>query len=72
MKKNISNIDRAVRVLIAIVIAALYFTDRITGTPGIILLVAGGVFFATSLAGFCPLYGLLGISTCKTGKKAVV
>lgn len=66
MKKNMGNVDRIVRVLIAVVIAILFFTKVISGTLGIILLVLGGVFLLTSLVGFCPLYAPFGIKTCKT------
>ncbi len=65
MKKNMGNTDRLVRVLIAAVIAVLYFTKVIPGTLGIVLLVLAGVFVATSLISFCPLYAPFGISTCK-------
>lgn len=66
MKKNLGNVDRIVRVLIAVVIAILFFTKVISGTLGIVLLVLGGVFLLTSLVGFCPLYAPFGIKTCKT------
>jgi hypothetical protein len=72
MKKNLSNTDRLVRVLIAGIVAVLYFTGNIAGTPGVILLVAAGVLFATTLVSFCPLYAILGISTCKTKKPGTV
>jgi TM2 domain-containing membrane protein YozV len=65
MKVNMGAMDRGIRILLAIVFAALYFTQTVTGTLGTILLVLGGVFLATSLIGFCPLYTLLGINTCK-------
>lgn len=65
MKKNMGNIDRIVRTLIAIVIAALYFTDVISGTLGLVLLVLAVIFLATSLVSFCPLYLPFGLSTCK-------
>ncbi len=68
MKKNMSSADRIIRVLIAAVFAALYFTGTVTGTLGIVLLVLGGVFVLTSLIGFCPLYAIFGISTCKTAR----
>lgn len=64
MKKNMGTIDRVVRIVIALVFAALYFTGTVTGTLGIVLLVLGGVFVATSLISFCPLYTLFGLSTC--------
>jgi Protein of unknown function (DUF2892) len=65
MKQNMGTIDRAIRVLVAIVIAALYFTGQITGTVGVVLLILAGVFVLTSLIGFCPLYKIVGLSTCK-------
>lgn len=63
MKKNMGSADRAIRVLIAAVIATLYFMNVITGTLGIILLVLAGVFVVTSLISFCPLYSIFGMST---------
>jgi len=66
MKKNMGNVDRAVRVVLAIIIAALYFTGTISGTLGIILLAFAGIFVLTSFVSFCPLYAPFGISTCKT------
>lgn len=57
--------DRIIRVLIALVIGALYFSGMITGTLGIVLMVLAGIFVLTSLVSFCPLYALFGISTCK-------
>ncbi len=68
MKKNIGSADRIVRVLIAAVIAILYFTNTITGTLSLALLILGGVFLATSLIGFCPLYAIFGLSTCPAKK----
>jgi Na+/phosphate symporter len=66
MKKNISNADRLVRLLIAAVIAVLYFTNVITGTLGLVLLVLGGIFLATSMISFCPIYAIFGISSSST------
>lgn len=65
MKKNMGNTDRIIRVIAAIVFAVLYFTGTVTGTFGIILVVLGAVFLATSFISFCPLYTLFGLSTCK-------
>lgn len=64
MKKNVGNADRIIRLLIAAAIAVLYFTNIITGTVGLILLVIAGIFVLTSLVGFCPIYTLLGVNTC--------
>jgi len=63
MKKNMGTADRIIRVIIAAVIAVLYFTDKITGTLGIVLLVLAGIFLLTSLFSFCPLYWPFGLRT---------
>lgn len=65
MKKNMGNADRIIRVIIAIIIAALYYTNVISGTLGIVLLALAGIFVLTSLISFCPLYAPFGLSTCK-------
>lgn len=65
MKKNMGNIDKGIRLAIAALIFGLYFGGIITGTIGIILMVAAVVFAATSFISFCPLYTLLGINTAK-------
>lgn len=64
MKKNMGNIDRVLRTLLAVAIAILYFSNVITGTFGIVLLVVAVVFLGTSLISSCPLYSLFGWSTC--------
>jgi hypothetical protein len=64
MKLNMGGADRIIRALIAVAIAVLYFTNVITGTLGIVLLVVGAVFLLTSIVGFCPLYAPFGIRTC--------
>lgn len=64
MKKNLGNADRIIRILLAALFAYLYFGGVVTGTLGLVLVVLGGVFVLTSLIGFCPLYAILGLSTC--------
>jgi F0F1-type ATP synthase assembly protein I len=65
MKQNMGSIDKIVRVLVAVVIGILYFTDQITGTAAIILGLFAVVFLLTSAIGFCPLYLPLKLSTIK-------
>jgi hypothetical protein len=65
MKANMGSTDKMVRIIIAIVIAILFFTNVISGTLGIILLILAGVFVLTSLISFCPLYPLIGMNTKK-------
>jgi len=68
MKKNMGTIDRIIRVIIAAVIAVLFFTNQITGTPGIVLIILAAVFLLTSFISFCPLYLPLGLRTNKNTK----
>lgn len=56
--------DRIIRVIIAAIVAVLFFTGIISGVLGIVLLVLAGVFVLTSLVSFCPLYAPFGIKTC--------
>lgn len=66
MKKNMGTIDRIIRVIIAAVIAVLFFTNQITGTLGIVLIILAAVFLLTSFISFCPLYLPLGLKTNKS------
>jgi hypothetical protein len=65
MNRNMSNVDRIIRVILAVVFGYLYFGGVVTGTLGIVLLVLGVVFLLTSLVAFCPLYVPFKISTYK-------
>ncbi len=63
MKQNMGKIDKVVRIIIATVIAILYFTNQISGTLGIVLLLFAIVLLLTSFISFCPLYLPFGINT---------
>lgn len=66
MKTNMGTTDKIIRIFVAIILAILIFSQVITGTAAIITSILSGVFLLTSLIGFCPLYALIGINTCKT------
>lgn len=65
MKTNMGSADRIARILVAVLIAVLYFANVISGTLAIVLLVVAGAFVITSFLGFCPLYLPFGISTLR-------
>jgi hypothetical protein len=65
MKTNVGIYDQAVRTLLAIAIAALYYFKVIDGTAAQALLIVAGIFVLTSLFGFCPLYKLFHINTAE-------
>ncbi len=61
--------DKIVRILVALVIAGLYFANIISGTIAIVLLALAAIFILTSFISFCPLYFPFGISTRKKEDK---
>jgi len=65
MKRNMGNLDRGIRVVIAVVVAALIVTGTVSGVLAIVLGVLAAVFLLTSAIGFCPLYAPFGINTCQ-------
>lgn len=66
MKKNMGNTDKAIRVILAVVIALLYYFDIIEGTLAYVFMALAIIFLLTSFISFCPLYKPFGINTCKT------
>ncbi len=65
MTKNMGNIDKLVRLSVAVLVALLYYFNMITGTLAIVLGALAIIFALTSMINFCPLYTLFGINTCK-------
>ena len=65
MKANIGKADKAVRIIAALAIGILIYTEIFTGTVAYVLLAIAAVFILTSFVSFCPLYKPFGISTCK-------
>lgn len=65
-KTNVGGIDRAIRIIVGLVLLALFFmypdaSWRYWALIGIIPL-------ATGLMSTCPLYSILGMSTCPAKK----
>jgi O-antigen ligase len=63
MKSNVGGIDRILRVVVGLALIALTLTGTI-GSWGWI----GVVPLLTAALGFCPLYTVLGFSTCPMKK----
>jgi hypothetical protein len=63
MLTNESSTDRFLRVVIGVVVLSLVFIGPKTpwGWLGLIPLATGAI-------GFCPLYRLLGVSSCRVGQ----
>ena len=65
MKLNVGGIDRILRIVVGIVLIGLAATGTVWwwGWLGVVPL-------ATGLFRFCPMYRLLGMSTCPVQNKA--
>ncbi|MFM9005022.1 MAG: DUF2892 domain-containing protein [Flavobacteriales bacterium] len=63
MKANMGTVDRIIRLVIAAVIALLFFTGKLNGTEGIVLMGGAVVLTITSVMRFCPLYLPFGLNS---------
>ena len=70
MKKNVGSADRFVRIIFGIILLIVFMSGFIESTT-IKWSVFGisAILIATSFSTFCPLYALLGKSTCEAKKK---
>ena len=64
MKQNVGIFDRTVRILIAAILAILYFTGVVTGTTGIVFLILAAILLLTGVLRVCGLYALFGVNSC--------
>ncbi len=64
MERNEGNVDRVVRIVLGLALLSLVFVG-----PQTLLGLVGLVPLATGLAGYCPLYRLVGLSTCPAGSR---
>ncbi len=64
MKKNMGITDKLIRIILAVVIAILYYNNIINGTAALVLGAFAVIFVLTSFISFCPLYVPFGINTC--------
>lgn len=60
MEKNIGSIDKAIRIVVGLVLIALVFVGPQTAIGWI-----GVPVILIALFGWCPLYKIIGFSSCK-------
>jgi hypothetical protein len=65
MTTNESNLDRIIRLVLGVAVLIGAFAVGLGSIGGIILAVVGVVLLVTAAVGFCPLYRVFGLSTCK-------
>jgi hypothetical protein len=64
MHRNEGTIDRIVRLVIAAAAIVLGVAVGFGSVVGIIAAVVAVIMVVTAAIGFCPLYAVLGVSTC--------
>lgn len=65
MQRNMGKADRVIRGFVLAPAGAIVAALTGLGTGlGIVALIVAAVMLGTALAGWCPLYSLLGVSTC--------
>ncbi|MCX5748841.1 MAG: DUF2892 domain-containing protein [Candidatus Saganbacteria bacterium] len=65
MLKNLSNTDRIIRLVIAVLLAAVCLSGAVSGIWAVVLWIVAAIALVTSAIGYCGLYHLLGFSTIK-------
>jgi len=65
MKTNIGLNDKAIRIVVALLITILIYKNILSGTLAIVAGIFAAILLITTLIGFCPLYRIFGIASCK-------
>lgn len=64
LELNVHKIERVVRIVVGLALVSQAFTGMMN-----LWFLLGLIPLITGLVGWCPPYSLLGINTCKLGKK---
>jgi Inner membrane protein YgaP-like, transmembrane domain len=64
MNANVGSTDKIVRLVLALAAVVFALVTGLGTALGIVLVVVGVVLAATAFTGFCPIYRVLGMSTC--------
>jgi hypothetical protein len=56
--------DRALRILVGLILLFLGWAGIVGGTLGVVFKIVGFLPLLTGVVGYCPVYALFGVSTC--------
>ena len=67
MTTNMGKVDRGVRLTVAALLLLFVFATAMAGSGVLfwLALILAAVFTLTAAAGNCPLYGIIGLKTCR-------
>ncbi|MFN8097164.1 MAG: DUF2892 domain-containing protein [Dermatophilaceae bacterium] len=69
MGQNVGSTDKIIRLVLAAAVAVVAFVTGAGSPLGIVLLIVAAVLAVTAFVGFCPLYRLVGVNTCKVPQR---
>lgn len=69
MTSNVGSTDKIVRFVVAVAALVGAFMVGIGKPLGIVLVVVAVIMAITAVVGFCPLYRLFGMNTCRVDKR---
>jgi hypothetical protein len=64
LQRNTGNPDRAIRLVIAGLLAVAAIAGVVTAPLSYLALAVAGIMLVTGVTGFCPIYAILRVSTC--------
>ncbi|HLZ01159.1 MAG TPA: DUF2892 domain-containing protein [Bradyrhizobium sp.] len=71
MTRNVGRIDQFVRIVIGLALLAYTVKDGSLGSDWLVPGVVGLVLIITAFFSYCPLYAIIGVTTCgKTDRTA--
>lgn len=65
MKQTVGSVDKTIRIVLGLVLLVIAFATGIGAVLKVVFIVLGLIALVTAVSGVCPLYSVLGISTCK-------
>ena len=69
MKKNVGNIDKLIRLFIALVAVWAAYTGQVESPWTYVLYAVAAIMILTALAGTCPIWLVTGMNTVKSKLK---
>lgn len=67
---NEGNLDRGLRIILGLTLLVVGFGGFVGGGLGVLVGVVGLIPLVTGLVGWCPLYSVLGMNTCRPRRSA--
>ena len=68
LPRNVGTIDRIARLVLGISLVAIFVAGVVAAPWGWIALALGVIMLGTAAVGYCPIYSLVGLSSCPLRK----